>query len=306
MNQVCPPRWSVDQFAEDSEHAIDDFRELRVQEPLEIYNSFFDRYRDAVENLLEESVDLTRLPEVVEEYITDPELRYALRYLASPAISDDDLEVLAKTKFSKRALTKDTEAEDRIVSAVLAGLDRSRFPWFSEDRPPSDVERQLAILSTTSLIANRRAETARRSEAKENQEVAVVKHLVAHGFKQVETRHVQTVNSAPAAGQFCRESLVGGRKADLVIGLWDGRFMACECKASNSFTNSVKRLNNDAAQKAVAWTKEFGELGVVPAAVLSGVFNVRNLVSAQKDGLSIFWSHSLDELTNFIDLTRAA
>ncbi|MET3944661.1 Holliday junction resolvase [Corynebacterium mucifaciens] len=99
--------------------------------------------------------------------------------------------------------------------------------------------------------------------------------------------------------------LVSDKKADIVIGLGDGRFMALECKVSNSATNSYKRLNAEAAQKAVRWVKDFGEVGIVPAAVLSGVFNTRNLKSAQNDQLTIFWAHSLDELTNFINLTTA-
>jgi len=81
--------------------------------------------------------------------------------------------------------------------------------------------------------------------------------------------------------------------------------MPCECKVSNSSTNSVKRLNNDAAQKAVRWRQDFGELGVVPAAVLSGVFNVGNLESAQRRGLTIFWAHSLEELTSFVEQTMS-
>ena len=47
-----------------------------------------------------------------------------------------------------------------------------------------------------------------------------------------------------------------------MIGLWDGRKMPLECTVSNSELNSIKRLNNDAAVKAVEWVKEFGARGV--------------------------------------------
>ena len=80
--------------------------------------------------------------------------------------------------------------------------------------------------------------------------------------------------------------------------------MAIECKVSNSSTNSVKRLNNDAAVKAEYWLKVFGTSQVVPAAVLSGVFKVMNLAQAQERGLALFWSHDLDKLGAFIDTTR--
>ena len=79
---------------------------------------------------------------------------------------------------------------------------------------------------------------------------------------------------------------------------------AIECKVSNSATNSVKRLNNDAAVKAEYWLKVFGTSQVVPAAMLAGVFNVMNLTQAQTRGLALFWSHDLEKLGAFIDSTK--
>ena len=52
--------------------------------------------------------------------------------------------------------------------------------------------------------------------------------------------------------------MVGSRRSDVPIRLWDGRLMPTECKVSNSSTNSYKRINNDAAVKAVVWRQEFG------------------------------------------------
>ena len=80
--------------------------------------------------------------------------------------------------------------------------------------------------------------------------------------------------------------------------------MPIECKVSNSSTNSVKRLNNDAAQKAEVWRGDFGKFQITPAAVLSGVFKLHNLEDAQRRGLALFWGHQLDELTNWIESTR--
>ena len=73
---------------------------------------------------------------------------------------------------------------------------------------------------------------------------------------------------------------------------------------SNSATNSVKRLNNDAAVKAEYWLKQFGTAQVVPAAALAGVYKVLNLEQAQTRGLAMFWSHDLDALGAFIESTR--
>jgi hypothetical protein len=69
--------------------------------------------------------------------------------------------------------------------------------------------------------------------------------------------------------------------------------MPIECKVSNSALNSVKRINNDAAAKAVEWLKTFGTNQVVPTAVISGVFKVNNLLQAQEAGLTLFWARDL-------------
>jgi hypothetical protein len=102
------------------------------------------------------------------------------------------------------------------------------------------------------------------------------------------------------------ESKLGGRNADLVVTLADGRLMPIECKVSNSAVNSVKRLNNDAAAKAEAWIKDFGQVQIVPVAVLSGVFKLHNLVDAQRRGLVLFWAHDLEAMASWVTTTRPA
>jgi hypothetical protein len=88
------------------------------------------------------------------------------------------------------------------------------------------------------------------------------------------------------------------------VGLWDGRVMPIECKVSNSATNSVKRLNNDAAIKAEVWRRDFGATQVVPSAVLSGVYKLHNLEDAQRRGLALFWAHDICRLVEWISKTK--
>jgi hypothetical protein len=89
-----------------------------------------------------------------------------------------------------------------------------------------------------------------------------------------------------------------------VVGLWDGRVVPIECKVSNSATNSVKRLNNDAASKAEAWRIDFGAMQVIPTAVLSGVYKLHNLEDAQQRGLKLFWAHDIARLTDWVASTK--
>ncbi len=81
--------------------------------------------------------------------------------------------------------------------------------------------------------------------------------------------------------------------------------MPIECKVSNSAINSVKRLNNDVGSKATSWKRDFGLLQVVPTAVISGVYKLHNLIEAQSRGVTIFWGHDLEPLTNWIAATKA-
>jgi hypothetical protein len=147
--------------------------------------------------------------------------------------------------------------------------------------------------------------TDRANESKTAQEEAVTDRLRAAGLTQVPTRTIATLADAPAPGEFCGESLFAGRKADIVVRLWDGRAMPTECKVSNSSTNSVKRLNNDAAVKADPWLHDFGAVQTVPAAVLAGVYKRHNLEDAQSRGLTIFWAHDLEPMVTFIEATHA-
>lgn len=113
-----------------------------------------------------------------------------------------------------------------------------------------------------------------------------------------------TLAQAPQPGEFSREAALAGRKADLIVGLWDHRVMPIECKVSNSSINSIKRLNNDAAAKAEAWLTDLGKVQIVPVAVLSGVYGLHSLESAQRRGLTLSWAHRLSDLTAWIERTR--
>lgn len=61
----------------------------------------------------------------------------------------------------------------------------------------------------------------------------------------------------------------------------------------------MKRVLNDTAAKADFWHGKLGE-SVIPVALLSGVFGVDNLKSAQARRLFLVWSDDLDSFANWI------
>jgi hypothetical protein len=300
-----PSKWNNDELDADAQHSIGLFRDERTAEPLEQYLAFYDVCSSLVENLIESTVNLTNLRDVAFDVLTeDWEEIHAMRYLASPWISMDDLAVLVDSTVSPTQLKKKPTLARAIVDMIMLGLDRQRFPWLIEEREPTSAERESAVVATAALMATQRTQTMRRTHSKDSQEAVVRQILLDAGFKEASTRDIANYSQAPGLGEFCAESSVAGRKADIVVRLWDGRVMPIECKVSNSSTNSVKRLNNDAAVKAKTWILKFGTDNIVPAAVLAGVFKAHNLKSAQDDGLTLFWAHSLKALTDYIESTR--
>jgi hypothetical protein len=305
---ALPTRWTSEQLDFDRTEAVSAFRRERLEEPIETYAELFDDERAVMEDLLESTVDLTRLAEHATDILTDRDLKGAFRYLAGPPISEDDLKTLVDTaSLSAKRLRGDPQLVQRILDTVRDALDRRRFPWVFEGREPSPAERDAAILASAALAAMRGVETRRRNQGKAAQEAAVRQALLDHGFHQVHIpgASAPTLSQAPQPGEFSSEVSLAGRKADLLVGLWDHRVMPIECKVSNSSLNSIKRLNNDAAAKAEGWIKDLGELQIVPVAVLSGVYSLQGLEDAQRRGLTLYWAHRLSDLTSWIARTRS-
>lgn len=302
---IEPPVWTEEQLEKDRLKASAAFSKERLEEPLEDYLEAFDEYQGYVEEVLETTVDLSNFESTALDVLGDQHLLEAFRYLAAPPISEDDLKVLADARsLTKRNLQKTPELVQRLIAVVRQVLDRRRFAWVVENREPTEAERNAAVMASAALLAASRTQTRRRTLGKNQQEAMVKEALKGLGFSEVPSRKIPNISHAPNPGEFCGESVLGNRKGDIIVTLWDHRIMPIECKVSNSSTNSVKRLNNDAAVKAASWKLDFGLRQVVPCAMLGGVYKLHNLLDAQSRGLTIFWSHDLTPLTEWITHTR--
>lgn len=125
-----------------------------------------------------------------------------------------------------------------------------------------DSESELVALCVA-LIGGAKGLSAaeRRNDGKTTQEAKVKDYLTSLGFTGVPPVTITTIVKGPGPMQFGAECQLGERKADVVVRLHDTRLLAIECKVSNSATNSVKRLNNDAAVKAETCSESMARQG---------------------------------------------
>jgi hypothetical protein len=301
-----PERWTIEELTQDASISSAQFRAERL-EASDSWGTHYTSARSKFELLFEKLSDLNT------DGISDSNLAEAyglglgeaIRYLAGPPISDDDLQVIADVdSIAPGVLKKDPEALRKVFQVIERVIDPYRFPWMQAGTGPTPQQREAALIASSVLLAAQRIATERRMGGKDDQEAKVKDYLRTLTFTEAPAVAINTIVKGPQTMQFCPECQLGERKADVVVRLHDTRLMALECKVSNSATNSVKRLNNDAAVKAEYWLKVFGTSQVVPAAVLSGVFKVMNLEQAQTRGLALFWSHDLDKLGAFIEATK--
>lgn len=302
-----PPRWSSVQLAKEAKISSSLFREARLK-PTEQWKKHVEQAAGQFESLFGLLGDLapSRMVDASVAKAFRQDLGEAMRYLAGPFISADDLKVVADiSSLSPNVIGSNSTEAAKAFAVIKQIIDPYRFPWVKAGRKPTKAERVAAVMASSILMAASTVGTERRHLGKKDQEESVRCHLIKIGFKQVSPRTITTLMNAPAQNEFCMECKLGSRKADLVVRLPDTRLMPIECKVSNSATNSVKRINNDAAAKATKWIKDFGDIQVVPTAVISGVFKVSNLTQAQEAGLTIFWAHDLKKLGTFVRQTGA-
>src|SRR5262245_59607439 len=121
---LASPRWTRAELADARGQSIEEFRRVRLEEPLADYLEMLDRYRGVFEDLLERTGDLSRLEPQALAVLTGKTSFDAFRYLMGPPISTDDLMTLAEVpRISPRSLRADPDAVRRLVRVVLNGLD---------------------------------------------------------------------------------------------------------------------------------------------------------------------------------------
>lgn len=296
---LMPRQWTLAELTRDAAQSRANFRVERLDEEPDEFRNHYRRFRPLVEDLVASLGGIAAGSESICAHVGDKDRWSALRYITAPPISSDDLATLANVKFDRGFASRRADVASA-TGILLQLVDPFRFPWLREARAPSEQEIEVAISSTSVMLAAQAIETHRRTTAKREQEAAVKAALVAAGMQEVPPLTTTTLATAPAPGRFCGETKFARTKADIVARMSDHRVMLIECKASNSEVNSYKRINHEAAGKARTWVERIGQDNVVPCAAISGVFKPSNLETAQENRLNIFWQFRLEDLTNYV------
>ncbi len=226
-----PARWTVDELADDALISSSQFRTERLAVS-DAWAAHDQSARSKFELLF------TKLSDLNPGAITDANLAdayglglgEALRYLARPPISGDDLHVIADVdSIAPNILKKDAEALRKAFGVIERVIDPYRFPWIESGTVPTEQQKEAALLASSVLLAAQRIATERRMEGKDGQATKVKDFLRTLGFTEVPPAAINTIVKGPQVMQFCAECQLGERKADVVVRLYDTRLMALEC-----------------------------------------------------------------------------
>lgn len=321
-----PTEWSDAELEADAQQALEEFVERRLAEPGGKYLEHIQVRRQGIVRLFKELAgeDATNPnPATVRRVLLDTEMFDALRYVTGPPVSEDDLGVLV-TRNVKGLSKTDIKEKDDIPVAVLKLVcklaDPIRFPWVADQREPTGRELRAAIDSTVTMHAAQSLQTERRGHGR-IVEQRLETRLTELGFVKISGKgrkakkgdedpsspllpprgRITQPSHHPTYPYFYGECVVYGRKVDMFIALATGRMIALEAKDSSSGLNSTKRLLNDTAAKAQHYSDEAGK-NIISVALLSGVFKLSDLKTAQNRGLYLVWAHNMD---GFIEWIRA-
>ena len=296
--------WTSAEVEADCVKAKADFRARRTAGPLNDYLAEFPSAQAAADNIVANLSRILAIPadqSLLASIVSDQPSFTALRYLAAPPISEDDLDTLLGSSLSARSLRANAALANELVGLLTLSLDPKRFPWIATGKRPTATQLGAAKLASAVAATIARVQTKRRGDEKEALEKDLDVLLQCLGWKKMTGPRtpIKLLANGPKPGEYVSHCTLGDDNMDFVVGLRHGRVLALEAKASNSEVNSRKRLNKEVVVDAQHLQGHFGTQ-VVSAAALRGVFKPEYVAAAQNTPLVIFWGHRLDDLKAYL------
>src|ERR1700691_4432642 len=157
--------WRPSEIEADCAREREEFRKRRLAGPLNDYLEMFPSAKAAADQIVASLPRILASPadqEFLAEIVGDPDKFTALRYLAAPPISEDDLDTLLDNALSATALRNNAQLADELVSLLNTSLDPMRFPWIGKRRGPTAIEKNRAQFATAVAATCQGVQTKRR------------------------------------------------------------------------------------------------------------------------------------------------
>lgn len=290
------PVWTREELERHLAVSVD---ELERERELDLQHRLAARYDDVAEamgQLLDITDDLLDLEAAVEVVAAPSEpnldaraLLDALRLVAMPPVSGEDVEGLGRA--SQRRVRLSTDQRARLGAVLESRLDRRRFPWLEEHRNATECERLTAICATATLAVGQSLPILSRHVLVER-ERGFPRRLEAVGWEEL-PRGVAPRHLAPATfvrGSSRREGPdVICRFADGSVGFIDVKVVAGRIAGSRHpwtgpwrlWTGPPSEVDGEAGQRIL---------------VLYGGVPVGTLLDLQAEDVRIVFGHLVDEL----------
>lgn len=228
-----------------------------------------------------------------------------LRNLAAPPISQDQFKLVC-ADWSKTSEKPGKRMAARQIASVAGQIelrrDRAITRWVDQKRQPTMAELRRLLLCAAPIIAAQQLGTSRRNRRAAEQENSAIQVLVSKGWTRLPSQQIDMRAALPAK-HFMHKTRFATttrpQEVDIACGLGGTVVLAMECKVTNDFTNSVKRVN-DVLKKASGWKAHWGSF-VKTAALLQGVIKAEDVYRLLEAQVEVFWSHDLPSFSRWLD-----
>lgn len=302
----APSEWS-----EDIRRSVQQYNDWFTAEAPRFWSEARDRAGEAVANLMYQTADLRALK---PECLVEPsDLLTVLRACTAPPLAKERLATLADVRLSTInrlhngvGLPRSWNRHEiqRLMTHIDQMLDPVVFPWVTEGRAPTELERDEALL----VVGDRTGMTFYNPlvrNAQEARQVELIRdYLHRNGYTEISSgsgismpdRTFQIHRGVPYKNE---SGEVVGLPVDCVANPGDGRAVALiEMKSAGDFTNVNKRRKEEAS-KAEGVRKEHGDAAVF-LLQLFGYFNHGYCSYEANAGIDWAWDHRLRDFDIYL------
>jgi hypothetical protein len=304
----------VQQWKDDVAKSVDYYNKWFLQFAPEAYRNARSTTVALVEDALKRSDSLRNIsPSLIRSY---PQIVPILRMATRPPLARDRLMGLAdvsknfidaidkKGKLPAKMSVADVDSNLGKIAEVFKKLiDYDLFLWLSEERQPSETEKDRAAIVVADRLCGMQANPIVRNAQEKRQLDLVEAILDKKGYKQVQKGKTVSLESLEPGSYSFRLKVVGhlenDRKVNIPIDVvirpkdLNAKPIFIEAKSAGDYTNTNKRRKEE-AEKLRNIRRVYGN-DTPFLLLLGGYFNPGYLGYAAADGIDWIWEHRMGD-----------